>query len=67
MTIKASFDGGLTWPETYQVELNSEAGYGYSCMSMVDNQTIGILYEGVKELYFQKIPVSDLLGNLVKK
>ena len=67
MTIKASLDSGLTWPKEYQTELNSEAGYGYSCMSMVDNKTIGILYEGVKELYFQKIPVSDLLGNLIKK
>lgn len=67
MTIKASLDGGLTWPQTYQVELNSEAGYGYSCMSMVDNKTIGILYEGVKDLYFQKIPVADVLGSLVKK
>jgi sialidase-1 len=67
MTIKASLDGGLTWPKEYQTELNSEAGYGYSCMSMVDNKTIGILYEGAKELYFQKIPVSDLLGNLIKK
>jgi sialidase-1 len=67
MTIKASLDGGLTWPKEYQTELNSEAGYGYSCMSMVDNKTIGILYEGAKELYFQKIPVSDLLGNLNKK
>ena len=67
MTIKASLDGGLTWPKTYQVELNSESGYGYSCMSLVDNKTIGILYEGVKELYFQKVPVGDLLGNLIKK
>lgn len=67
MTIKASLDGGLTWPKEYQVVLNSEAGYGYSCMSMVDDKTIGILYEGVKELYFQKIPVSDVLGSLFKK
>lgn len=66
MTVKASLDGGLTWPETYQVELNGENGYGYSCMTMVDNQTIGIVYEGVKELYFQKIPVSDILGPLAK-
>ncbi|MDP3180661.1 MAG: sialidase family protein, partial [Bacteroidota bacterium] len=66
MTIKASLDGGLTWPKEYQVELNSAVGYGYSCMSMVDGNTIGIVYEGVKELYFQKIPVTDLLGNLVK-
>jgi sialidase-1 len=65
MTIKASLDGGLTWPMAYQVELNSESGYGYSCMTMVDQKTIGIVYEGVKELYFQKIAVSDLLGNLV--
>jgi sialidase-1 len=67
MTIKASLDGGLTWPKEYQVLLNSESGYGYSCMSMVDSKTIGIVYEGVKELYFQKIPVTDLLGNLIKK
>jgi sialidase-1 len=66
MTIKASLDSGLTWPEAYQVELNSETGYGYSCMTMVDNQTIGIVYEGVKELYFQMIPVMDILGTLVK-
>lgn len=67
MTIKASLDGGLTWPQTYQVVLNSESGYGYSCMSMVDNKTIGILYEGVKDLYFQKVPVADVSGSLVKK
>ncbi len=62
MTIKASLDGGNTWPENFQVELNEKQGYGYSCMTMVDEKTIGILYEGEKELYFQKIPVSDLLN-----
>jgi sialidase-1 len=67
MTIKASLDGGLTWPKEYQVLLNSESGYGYSCMSMVDNKTLGIVYEGVKELFFQKIPVTDIFGNLIKK
>jgi len=61
MTIKASVDGGLTWPKEYQALLNSEIGYGYSCMTMVDSKTIGILYEGVKELYFQKIPVAEVL------
>lgn len=66
MTIKASLDEGLTWPVEYQTELNSENGYGYSCMSMIDNQAIGIVYEGIKEIYFQKIPVSDILGKSVK-
>ncbi|MCY1721196.1 sialidase family protein [Prolixibacteraceae bacterium Z1-6] len=63
MTIKASFNNGLTWPEEFQVELNEKGGYGYSCLTMIDDQTIGILYEGAKELYFQKIAVSDFLKN----
>jgi sialidase-1 len=61
MTIKASLDEGITWPETAQVELNEAGGFGYSCMTMVDENTVGILYEGVKELYFQSIPVADIL------
>ena len=63
MTIKASLDNGLTWPEEFQVKLNEEGGYGYSCLTMVDDETIGILYEGVKELYFQKIAIADILKN----
>lgn len=64
MTIKASLDEGNTWPEEYQVLLNEARGDGYSCLTMVDDQTLGILYEGVKELFFQKIPLSDLIkGN----
>lgn len=63
MTIKASLDQGHTWPEEYQVLLNENQGYGYSCMTMVDENTVGILYEGVKELCFQKVPVEELLGN----
>ncbi len=61
MTIKASLDEGLTWPEACQLELNEAGGYGYSCMTMVDENTVGILYEGEKELYFQSIPVSDII------
>lgn len=63
MTIKASLDEGSTWPEKYQLEIYEPEGYGYSCMTMVDENTIGILYEGSKELYFQKIAVSDILGS----
>jgi sialidase-1 len=61
MTVKASLDGGLTWPEACHLELNSSMGYGYSCMTMVDEYTVGILYEGSKELFFQKIPVNEIL------
>lgn len=66
MTIKASLDQGITWPLAYQVELNSDNSFGYSCLTMVDENTLGILYEGTKSLYFQKIHVADLLGNINK-
>ncbi len=59
MTIKASLDEGKTWPAEFQIEINENTGYGYSCLTIIDNKTIGILYEGTKELYFQKIPVSE--------
>jgi len=62
MTVKTSFDEGLTWPESNQVLLYSPSCYGYSCLTMVDENTLGILYEGSKELYFQKIPVGFLIG-----
>lgn len=66
MTIKASLDEGSTWPEDLQIELYSPAGFGYSCLTMVDENHVGIVYEGVKELYFQKVPVSDLLKSALK-
>ncbi|GAO29013.1 sialidase family protein [Geofilum rubicundum] len=62
MTIKTSLDGGLSWPDNHQVELFQPSGFGYSCMTMVDDEYVGIVYEGIKELYFQKVPVWELLG-----
>ncbi|HKL33923.1 MAG TPA: sialidase family protein [Tangfeifania sp.] len=62
MTIKASLDQGNSWLKENQVLLNENQGFGYSCMTMVDKNTVGILYEGVKELYFQKVPVDDIFS-----
>jgi sialidase-1 len=61
MTVKASVDEGISWPREYQIELYAPESYGYSCLTMIDEQSIGILYEGIRELYFQKIPVKELL------
>lgn len=61
LTIKASLDEGLTWPAEYQIEIYSPEGFGYSCLSMIDETHIGILYEGVREIYFQIIPVDDII------
>jgi sialidase-1 len=62
MTIKASMDEGLTWPVAHQIKLNAAKGYGYSCLTMIDSETVGIVYEGIKDLYFQKISLKELLS-----
>lgn len=62
ITIKTSFDLGESWPVEHQIELYADPTYGYSALSMIDEDHLGILYEGVRELYFQKIPLADLFG-----
>ena len=62
ITIKASLDGGLTWPSEHQVMLDEEEGWGYSCLSMIDQETVGIFYESsVAHMTFQAIKLKDLI------
>lgn len=61
ITIKTSFDDGMTWPTENQLELYEENTYGYSCLTMIDQNHIGILYEGNRELYFEKIALDELI------
>lgn len=62
--IKGSNDGGLTWPQARRLLLDEGSGAGYSCMSMIDDKTIGILYEGsLSHLIFQRIPLADVIGD----
>ncbi|MEM7368290.1 MAG: exo-alpha-sialidase [Bacteroidota bacterium] len=63
MTLKASLDEGDSWPEAYHLLLNEEHSFGYSCLSMVEPETVGILYEGRGELIYQRIGLNDLLGS----
>ncbi|MGB1123994.1 MAG: exo-alpha-sialidase [Phycisphaeraceae bacterium] len=63
MTIRASTDGGMTWPEDKAVLIDHGKGAGYSCMTMIDEKTVGIVYEGNRaHMTFQRIPLADLLG-----
>lgn len=62
ITIKASPDAGITWPSEYQINLDEEQGWGYSCLTQIDKETIGILYEGsTAQMVFQQIQLKDLL------
>jgi sialidase-1 len=61
MAVKASLDFGQTWLDQNQLLIDERNCYGYSCLTKVDDNTIGLLYEGVKDLYFVKIAVSDII------
>lgn len=63
MTLKMSTDNGHSWPEALHTLLNETSGYGYSCLTMVDEGTVGILYEGLRDLIFQKIKIDEILNN----
>ncbi len=63
ITIKTSLDKGLTWLPEHQIMLDEAEGWGYSCLTMIDKETIGILYESsVAHMTFQAVKLTDLLG-----
>ena len=62
ITIKASVDGGHSFPNEYQVLLDEDYGWGYSCLTMIDEETVGILYESsVAHMTFQAVKLTDLI------
>lgn len=64
ITVKFSFDNGLSWPEEYNVLLDEDTGWGYSCLTLVDREHIGILYESsAANITFQLIPLKHLLSD----
>ncbi|TXD76144.1 exo-alpha-sialidase [Algoriphagus ratkowskyi] len=63
MTIKISEDEGKSWSDTNQVLLDQGQGWGYSCLTMVDEELVGILYESsVANMTFQLVKLEDLIG-----
>lgn len=62
ITIKISLDGGYTWSEDHQILLDEGYNWGYSCLTMVDKETIGILYESsVAHMTFQSVKLKDII------
>lgn len=62
ITLKASLDGGQTWRAEHQILLDEAEGWGYSCLSMIDRETVGILYESsVAHITFQAIKIEELI------
>lgn len=61
ITLKISYDDGNTWPEERWILLDEYRGRGYSCITSVDESTIGILYESSQaDMVFQQIKLDEI-------
>ena len=60
MSIRASYDNGENWDK---ITLIDEGGsWGYSCVTMIDESTVGVLYESSRgNIIFQAIPLVELV------
>mgnify|MGYP003945458067 CR=1 FL=1 len=61
ITIKASLDLGETWLPANELLLDERDCFGYSALTKIDDNTLGILYEGVSSLQFVRVPVSKII------
>jgi sialidase-1 len=61
MTLKASPDLGASWPEASQLLLDEGESAGYPALSMIDEGTVGVLFEGSRaHLTFMRIPLGEV-------
>lgn len=61
-TLKCSIDQGETWPEELWLPIDMGEGNGYSCITSIDNNTLGILYEGSgANLVFLTVSIDEIL------
>ena len=63
MTLKASKDQGMTWPDDFHLLYDSRRGAGYSCLTQIDDDHVGVLYEGVRNLYFLRFSLNEMLNS----
>lgn len=62
LTLKVSFDEGNTWPDESKILLDEYSSRGYSCITSVNEHTIGVLYESSQaDLVFQQIKLNEIL------
>jgi sialidase-1 len=61
ITIKASLDLGETWQPANELLIDERECFGYSALTKIDDNTIGILYEGINSLYFVRVPVAKII------
>jgi sialidase-1 len=58
-TVKLSEDGGITWPYSRVVK---EGDYMYSCLTILMDNNIGLLYEADEKIMFTKFTLDWIKG-----
>ena len=62
MTIRASLDKGMTWLPQNELCIDDGYSWGYSCLTMVDAETVGILYESSTcHILFEAVPLREIV------
>lgn len=62
-TLQVSFDDGETWPDSHHLLLDEGRAAGYPSLTRVDDDHVGIVYEGSRShLVFERIPLVELLN-----
>ena len=62
MTIKASLDKGLSWSANNELLLDEGHSWGYSCLTLINEETVGILYESsTAHIAFQAVKLTDII------
>ena len=60
IAIQVSTDKAVSWP--YKLMLDEGSSMGYSCLTQIDDKTVGIVYESSKgNILFQAIPIQDIV------
>jgi len=59
MTLKISTDEGATWPVEWHELYDQRPGGGYSCLSPIGSDRVGLLYEGAGELNFLRFQLAE--------
>lgn len=61
MTVKVSNDEGMTWPEKWHSLYDVRNCSGYSCLSPIGDDHVGLYYEGPGEIYFLRFSIDELM------
>lgn len=63
LTLRASLDDGATWPEANSILFDETRGMGYSSITAITPEAIGILYEsGLADMVFVRIELNEILN-----